>query len=239
VIKRVKNKSAFTLIEILIALTIFSLALVLVTGIFSSVLGNQSLISASSKVSRESQRIMRQINDDIISASKTGSVTKNNGGYYSQFVEGLLFLDKNMKIVDPNDLCRLIVSEANLLDSCLADALVLFSDDGIKVYRFKPFANEGTIGDIEYAFLANANQLQVNNSNIVTTNFSFRKLNSEDTEISVLKFWGFGCYKPDCRLSPFSQIFLRVQTKNFDKVSPNKRSVFTLKTRVNKRSYNQ
>lgn len=238
-----KNKSAFTLIEILIAMAIFSFALVLVTGIFSSVLGNQTLISTSSEVSRENQRIMRQISDDAIGATKTGRVVKLNGS--SNPVEGFLFIDENMKIIDSARLCKTypgavfdeLDEEGPAISCTLANGLVLFSDQGIKIYRFSPFSGS-EFGDIEYAFAAGASDLSVSNSNSITTNFSFKKLNSDDTEVRKLKFWGFGCYLNSCELHPFAQIYLGMQTKDYNKLSANKRFAFGLKTRISKRSYN-
>lgn len=238
-----KNKKAFTLIEILIALTIFSFTMVMIAGIFSSVLGNQSLIKTSSNLSREAQKIMRQITDDAIDATKKGKIISSTGA--SNPVEGFLFFDSGMKIISSGDLCKASYSQ-NLAERdaigqsvpCVfADGIAFFTNNGIKAYRFKAFSGS-QYGDIEYAFVPNSFDLTVNNSNTISTAMDFNKLNSQKTEVGRLKFWGFGCYSNNCDQSPYSQIFLTLQTRNYDNLSSEQRSYFNLKTRISKRSYN-
>jgi hypothetical protein len=153
-----------------------------------------------------------------------------------------------MNTVDPTRLCNIypgaVIDEIQDGDppiSCvLANGLVLFSDQGIKIYRFKPFSGS-EYGDIEYAFASNTNNLIVYNSgsiNINSMNLSFKRLNSENTEVKKLKFWGFGCYSNNWGLHPFAQIYLVLQTKDYNKLASSKRFSFALKTRISKRSYN-
>jgi prepilin-type N-terminal cleavage/methylation domain-containing protein len=237
------NKPAFTLIEILIALAIFSFALVIVTGIFSSILGNQTLISTSSEVSRENQRIMRQISDDVISATKTGRVVRPNGS--STPAEGFLFLDGDMRIIDASRLCHDYPgSSTDELEGpepttfcTLARGLVLFSDEGIKIYRYRAFSGS-EFGDIEHASVLGSSDLNVSNAGYLNMTLPFRRLNSPDTEVKKLRFWGFGCYADDCSLHPFVQVYFALQTKDYDKLSVNKRFIFGLKTTISKRTYN-
>jgi len=61
-----KTKKAFSLIELLVAVTIFAMALVIAFGAFTLTLGNQSFVQANADVNTEGDRIMRQISDDII-----------------------------------------------------------------------------------------------------------------------------------------------------------------------------
>lgn len=241
-----EKRSAFTLIEILIALAIFSFALVIVTGIFSSVLGNQTLISSNSEVSRDSQRIMKQMTDDIKDANTIGAVKKPNGSYYSKTIEGFLFIDANKKIMESNTLRRFLASgnleelNSSELDlNGVAAGIALFSNKGIKIYFFNRSEENEQVGDIEYAFIPSVSELEVNNSNIINVDFDSikSKLNSDQTEVDALVFWGFGCYQSDCNLSPYAQIVLTIRTKNYDQTSPNKRSIFGLKTRISKRTY--
>lgn len=247
--KILRKKPAFTLIEILIALAIFSFALVLVAGIFSSILGNQTLISASSEVTREGQRIMKQMTDDIRDANSLGSVVRINGSYYSRNIEGFLFLDENMKIMDSSELRRYLgsrnleeISQDEATLNGVAFGMVLFSKSGIKIYYFDRSDDNQQVGDVMYAFVSNVTEVRVDNSNKITnqqggTNINFVKLNSDKTEVDALIFWGFGCYQNNCDLAPFSQMVFTIRTKDYDQSSSNKRSTFGMKTRVSKRSY--
>jgi prepilin-type N-terminal cleavage/methylation domain-containing protein len=246
--KSVKNKPAFTLIEILIALAIFSFVLVLVTSIFSSVLGNQTLISASSVVNRESQRIMRQINDDIIEATGRGEIVYNhNNQVYSDYVEGIIFFDADFRIIEPEDLPQYIDNEdtdekkINQAGS-VADGIALFSGSEITVYRFKAKTLPSVdidgfkIGNIEQAVIK-GNKLTIDNNKKIITLMDFKELNSDKTEIKLLKFWGSACHNVNCPISPIVKISMRLQTKDYNSSSPNKRLTFGLKSTVSKRTY--
>jgi prepilin-type N-terminal cleavage/methylation domain-containing protein len=245
--KSVKNKPAFTLIEILVALAIFSFALVLVTGIFSSILGNQTLISASSEVNRESQRIMRQINDDIIDATGKGKIVNFNDTIYRESVEGFLFFDSERRIIEPENLPSYIdgedTDEKKINDAPnIADGVALFSGSKITVYRFIAQTTPSStidgfkIGNIEQAVIE-GNQLKIDSSKKITTPMVFKQLNSDKTEIKLLKFWGSACYDVDCSISPIVKISMRLQTKGYNSSSPNKRLTFGLKSTISKRSY--
>jgi len=248
-----KNKKAFTLIEVLIALTIFSFAMVICSGIFSMIIGNQSLISVNSEVNRETQRIMRQISDDTVNATKIGKTTSDNPEYSYDNIEGIAFLTANNKIVLPGDGC---VNDSPVTN-CNFRGIVLFGNDGAsdntKIYRFVP--TEGGIGDIWYCTKSGLTLTLTSDGRVDSTSCpGFKRLNNNKVEIDLRNpinypsnpnypmgsgFLGHACYSSaaSCNVAPFVKIFLTVQTKGYNTLSADRRAKLLLRTLVSSRNY--
>lgn len=75
-------KKAFTLLEILIATTIFSSVMIMTTGVVGQSTGYQAKLHANRGVYEESRRITEQISDDLRAANASGEIDfddDNNG----------------------------------------------------------------------------------------------------------------------------------------------------------------
>ena len=220
------RKKSFTLIEILIALVIFSFAIVISSGIFSMILGNQSLISASSEANKEAQRIMRQISDDVANATGSGNVhIHGQSGNIFSGVRGILLLDNQGGVSTPPNDCLINPGNTN----CLAAGLVLFGKDNLKIYR--------KVGDtIQYA-LAASTTLELDSNGKLSNVYNFQPLDNDKVEIALLEFSGQVCYSSDCKVAPFVKINFVVQTENYSAKAAGRRANVHLQTQVSSRSY--
>ena len=225
-------KPGFTLIEILIALVIFSLVMVISSGIFSTIIGNQGLISTNSQTSQEAQRIIRQISDDIVSADGVGVAHKPAGDVYTG-IKGLLFFGQNDKIISADKICLAAdIPDSNCFE---AQTIVLFAKDNLKIYRFVPSIGNPLIGDIEYTS-SPGTILKLNAAGDL--DYSLSKLNNDKVEISAFKIWGAECYQgASCKNSPFAKINLEVRTVDYPAKAAGKRAKINLSTTVSGRSH--
>ncbi|MCX6812157.1 MAG: prepilin-type N-terminal cleavage/methylation domain-containing protein [Candidatus Berkelbacteria bacterium] len=220
-----KSKKAFTLIEILISLTIFSFAMVIAAGIFSGVIGNQSFAAVNSTVNDEGQRIIRQFSDDAVAATGVG-VVQQPGVATNQYssVKGFLFFDPNSNIIDFPASCF------STGGNCTAAGVVMFGKNNLKIYRF---SGKGII----YAS-DSSDTLWLDSFNHISQDYIFSQLNSAKTEISQLEFSGADCYNQNsCQISPIVNVLITIQTKGYDLKFSDRRAKFQLKTRVALRNY--
>ncbi len=218
------RKKSFTLIEILIALVIFSFAIVISSGIFSMILGNQSLISASSEANKEADRILRQISDDVVNATGNGNASKNGNPYLAN-IRGIAFLNSGDKIIKLPNSCLANPPQGN----CLASGLVLFGKDNLKIYR--------KVGDtIQYASAASTT-LELDSNGKLSNVYNFQPLDNDKVEIALLEFSGQVCYSSDCKVAPFVKINFAVQTENYSAKAAGRRAKVQLQTQVSSRSY--
>ncbi len=222
VLKNMKSKKAFTLIEILVAVAIFSTAMIIATGIFSNVIGSQSLVTASSTVNNEAQRILRQISDDTVNAIGTGTTNIPAGTAGSDIqAKGILFLKDDGSIASAAD---------------IPTGVVLFSSAGLKIYRIKN-------NNIEYTADTTSNKLRFNSLasppkvDERPSGYNFLRLNSSNVEISTLNLSGFFCYNSSCLQAPYLKIDMTIQTKNYSSQAARHRAKIQLRTMVTGRSY--
>lgn len=210
-----RQARAFSLIELLLAVTIFALALVIAFGAFTLTLGNQSFIQANSEVNTEGDRIIRQLSDDIINANGTGSAS---GATNYTDIKGILMFDADGYVKDAS-----ISSSAKFL--------VLYYKDSLKIY----FQNDDKI--MLYSQSGTSLPLAANQLKIDSILVSSSPVNDSKTESSELIFSGLSCYKTNgvavgCSQQPFVTIGFGIRTKNYDSKPPAKRAKFLLRTRV-------
>lgn len=224
-----KLKKAFTLIEILIAVAIFSTAMIISSGIFSNIIGNQSLVTVSSSVNLESQRIIRQISDDTVNATSTGTTSYNKCA-----PKGILFLKDN-SIASPTALPIDCVATASSVSGF--NGIVLFSPTGIKIYRFNS-ANK----TIEYGI----NTSDPKSQNLlfdtsvppkISSVYKFSTLGNSDVEIVSSSFSGIYCYNSSCSQVPYVKIDMTTETAGYATKAARHRAKLELRTMITGRSY--
>ena len=216
-------KKAFTLIEVLVSVAIFSFALVISSGVFSQVLGNQSYMRVNAEVNKESSRITRQISDDVVNAIGVGSVSgSGNTAVNGWTPHGILFISGGV-VKTPNNNC-LIVGSAN----CQFDGFVLFGKDNLKIYRLHD-------NNIEYSS-SDSSELKLDTSSQISPEYQFNVINSDKVEISINELSGLACYNANCSSSPFVRFNISTRTKNFNNLAAKKRASLSIESLVSIRS---
>jgi prepilin-type N-terminal cleavage/methylation domain-containing protein len=224
--KKIKSQKAFTLIEILIALVIFSIAMVIASGVFSNILGSQSLVAVSTSVNNEGQRILRQISDDTINATSVGT-TNIPGGQTN--AKGILFLKSDGSVAK--------------LSTDIATGFVLFSPNGLKIYQY-----DASGKTIKYGVNKPTNQTAIlNQLQFVTTSvpptidlskYDFSTLNNPSVEISAFSLSGFFCYNSaGCSQQPYIKIDMVTETAGYATKAARHRASIELRTMITGRSY--
>lgn len=229
-----KTRKAFSLIELLVAATIFALALIIAFGAFTLTLGNQSFVQANSEVNIDGDRIIRQLSDDIVNASGYGEIIVNPLTKYDK-IKGFIFLgtdvDGNVTVAgsgipssDPASNICYMPGQGGCLT---ANTLALFykNPDQIKIYqwsvsdnnlRSKTFA--GSSISVQDIILSGADQINIQN---VVINF--------------FELTGATCTSVLCNQQPFVNINLDIRTRGYDSKAPAKRAKFIIQTRVESR----
>ena len=229
-----KSKAGFTLIEILIAVAIFSIAMVIAYGIFSNIVGSQSLVSVSSEANHEDQRILRQISDDTVNAVVTGSVATVNGAVITVDQnlkpQGILFLTATKAVATP---------AASCVPNCNFPGIALFTTSGIKIYFY-----DAASKTMQYAVNTKdptSDQLLLTNTTnpSLSPNYEFKTLNDNSVEVVSTSngFTGFVCYNSSCNQQPYIKLDLTVETKNYSNLSARHRALIELRTMITGRSY--
>lgn len=224
-----KNRKAFSLIELLVAAAIFSMALVIAFAVFTLTLGNQSFVQANSEVNTDGDRIIRQVSDDIINANGYGSVVGIDASHSYQKIKGFIFLDTDGTVVGsgiPDASSSICYYRGQPNCDSGVNTLILFykNPDQIKVYqwnqnnqlRLKIFPGSS----INTADIILASGDNINNINVKTNFFNLT---------------GATCTSVQCNQQPFVGIDLDVRTKQYDSKAPAKRSKFIIQTRVESR----
>lgn len=216
---RNQKRKSFTLIEILIATTIFAFAIVACFGILMLVLGNQSSINLNSEVNRETQRIARQISDDVTAATAItnddGSLkTKVNGvaakgiafaKYYGSESESGLRYEFVGTTADSPDFCYFNYSS----NPCpYQNLLILFTknssgEEVTKIYRYY---------DNNITYLAATDANDVNTTFLADNESKFIKLNSDNVDVIRFDLGGFACMAESCKQSPYVQLDMRIES---------------------------
>lgn len=219
------------MIELLIAATIFALALSIAFGAFTLTLGNQSFVQANSEVNTDGDRIIRQLSDDIINANGYGSIEGIDAGHSYQKIKGLIFLNAAGTIVGSGvpaagaeEICYYRAQE-----NCdrTVNALILFykNPEQIKIYQWNQDNSQLRLKIFPGA--------SIKTSNIVLSDSD--KINGSNVVVSLFNLTGATCTLTFCSQQPFVGIDLGVETKNYDKKAPAKRAKFLLQTRVESR----
>lgn len=223
-----KPKRGFTLIEILVAVTIFSFAMIVASSIFSNIVGSQSLVTVSSEVNQEGQRIARQISDDTVSATASGTINIDT----SISAKGILFLKADGSAEEPNTACI-----SKVVPSCYYPGIVLFTSSGLKIYQFHP---DKTIWYGISTVNPASNQLEFSASSpkkLDLSKYTFFQLNNKKVEIVSNGFSGISCYNSNCSQAPFIRIDMTTQTKDYGQKSARHRAKLELRTMISGRSY--
>lgn len=211
-----KSKSkGFTLVEILVATTIFALVMIITTGVVGQSASFSSKLHAQRQVQEDVGRIVDMITKDIRSANNVGQI----GGF--EFKNGLAILSCN----SDNSVCGPIFntepSGMDLEDPETNLVLVIFMNQKTKVYQLNK--NEKRI---YYGEGFNYLDALKNKSSISKLDYDY-----------ILKLGGFTPSDQNVDQMSYVTFEITAKSKNYDALEANQKAEFTICSTVTSRHY--
>jgi len=251
------NYRAFTLLETLIATSIFAIVMVLSTGIVAQSAGYQRKIEVTRKVSEESRRLAEMISADLRIANAEGTVKAKESGSYPAYTykNGVALLNCELSAgacsfrhyqddeTGNNGLDASAFSNS-IADDYQANTLVIFykksdSTTGYKIY----FAD----GGVAYYLSGDGNSVTLS-TNVVESFLYPTTIVTDSNKISSaanysigLKFGGFAPSSSAANIyQPYILYDLNVETAGYSTIKEvYDKSKAHLRSGVTVRSYNQ
>ena len=127
---------AFTLLEVLIATSIFAVVMVMTTGVIAQSTGYQTKTKVLRDVSEEAGRISDAISRDLKTASGSFSVT-DSSGTSRQFKNGLALTDATGKFITSSLTTPANISSSLDTTNYQASAVIINTKDSIRIYVSK------------------------------------------------------------------------------------------------------
>jgi len=232
-------KKAFTLIEILIASTIFAVIMLIVTSTFSWASLYNVRISESRDTSLNARKISEMISKDLRMANGSISV-KSSATKSDEVGEFSIYTCQN-----PNN-CSLnedIITTQDLDDLDKNDnyrnALLILQKDQQKAIFYREVKDEFFLTRQEINLPETTSEININQEFKYKSTDLSQVINSKNIDV-IAKFAGYTpTAKSDKRKAqPFVKMKLIFQTDNYDTQPPMYRSKMEINTSVTSRSYN-
>ncbi len=239
-------KKGFTLLEILIASTIFAMVMLFAVGAFGMGSNYSGKMKEMRKVNEGSRRLADMITSDIRSANAPGEITYAGADPMNpvvlSFKNGIALAICNQNKCDPDQ--NVSPTNTNIVSSSnnLSNAIIIFNKDRVKVYcahkstssnRFKLYYKELSAGPID---LTDPSTIFPDN-NVIN-----KSISDNDTEIKLF-FNGFAPDDIHANLQPYINFFIEIRTASdsllFDQMPVYKRHSTEIKSTVTSRSFNQ
>lgn len=221
---------AFTLLEILVASSIFAIVMVLAVGIIGQVSIYQGKLKAIQNVSKESRKLANQITEDVRSANSPITVTSVNSEVSDEnkFKNGLALYN----CLNTNS-CSAVNHDSPYYNGFLsgtannANVLIAANDKNYKIYW------SSSDGQLYYA------------KNNYTTTIALSEILSEISDKNIatnfvsINLAGF-CPNDGASstFQPYVDFYITVKTKNYDTLSRNQRYQTNIRSMATSRSYN-
>lgn len=224
------GKSAFTLIEILIASAIFATIMVMTAGIISQSSTYQEKIKAMRETADDTRKLADAITGNVRSAKGETTVRFENNDYSSGVI--MLFCDTKV--------CKAVNNTT--AESGAANTLVTFSKDSYKViYAF----GDPNVNARVYALSSAAGAtpavsipgLLNNAAGFVSTMTAADKLTTRSGYASSLVLNGFAPFDGKWNSQPYVKFTLVSKTPNYDSAPVTRRAIITLQSSVALRNY--
>jgi len=247
--KSTKKLKAFTLIEILIATGIFSVVMVMTSGVISQSSGYQSKLQASRAVSEESRKIADAVSRDLrladgnleikLNSSDASVATFKSGVVLFQCASSCKYIDSATATAPDNVPQNLSENPANYK----ANALIVFSGDKYIFYHsVGGFIYSRTMAKAEIASWSDATgALRIHNASAksifsLMVNTDPFKVSSADMTNS-LGFIGYTAADNATSIQSYVGYYIHTQTADYDNLAPFRRSETYIRSMITVRNY--
>lgn len=229
------TKRAFTLIEILVASSIFAVVLILVTATVAETSTYRKKLTEMRTTLQASRTLADQITTDVRSANGAIKITDEDN-VSRDYKNGLALLKYDsgaLSFID--DYSTRIVDDGKALSdpvnkNIVANVLVLSSSESVKVY----LAASDTYKIYYKSFPASAALTAVDITGIVE---EANVISPSSTETFV-HFGGYSGDDTDIKMQSYVSFFIYSRTKNYTTVDPRRRAEARIRSSITSRSYN-
>ena len=244
------NRKAFTLMEILIAASIFAIVMVIATGVLGQSSSFRGKIQAMRDTSEDAKKISDMITRDARGAGYPARLTLTLAGVPTSFdfKSGIIMIEKNAT-GDVNSLacygtpCLNSYPSYTLGIGTSGGAVLILADkDNYKIYHYN-YANPAYPPSFSMYYKtiprlnASGAVIALTTSDFTAPDSTFTKINSDNTDI---RFSANG-FAPDdtstTKQQPFIRFSLTAETKGYTSKPKNSRAQITIQSAVTARSF--
>lgn len=241
---QINRLKAFTLLELLIAASIFAIIMLLIVGILARTSLYQSKISAMRSVSEETRRLADQITRDVRAANGlvTIKVNSTDTAPFPTYKNGIALFDCTSPTPPTSPTCSrkdystpFSTSTGFFADPTIinANTLVLVSNGQYQIYRY--YIRSGITSKIYYKTGAVVNPLTLGGAGGIVEGLSEVISNNE----TIINFAGFGPVDATTTVrQPYVEFYITSQTLGYAPANPGSGYKTELRSMVTGRSYN-
>lgn len=239
-----RKARAFTLMEVLIAASIFAIVMVITTGVLGQSSSFRTQIKASRETSEDVKKISDMITRDVKKAKYSIKANAKSNSLPFESNRGIMLAKLNLSISSIDGIIIRHSSSpfdeyptSDMIDSNYADVLVIADEKDYLIYvnynnniYYKSIPRLKEDGDVV--------SIAKDHVSGVETETSFTKINNQNTAIT-LRMAGFAPENVGSNKSqPYVQFYLQSETKGYDSLSPRNRAKTEIRSSVTVRNYN-
>ncbi len=245
-------RKGFTLIEILIASTIFAVIMLIVTGTFTWASSYNGKLKEMRDTSLSARKAMDIISRDVRQANGKATLKKGLSRYemseiaFIQFTAADSFVSPTINSNPDGYFPSWLKynSSSGILPTNLQNGIVIIQESKKKIiiYRNIPADNPNSNYDLFRYEGDIQSEIDITTLNPYSTdrtapNSGWAMLNNPATSLRI-EFAGYGAGEDVKTQQPYTQVALRAQSWNYSTLSPAYRAQFDLKTTIETRDYN-
>ncbi len=234
--------TGFTLMEVLIASTIFAAVMIMATAVFAQSSAFRTKLAEMRRTSEDARMLADQITRDVRSANSPARINLGGSAGIKDFRNGIALVKYNSSTDNWSFVCNGEMNQpadpfaSTFIPSYIANALVLAADDkyivyysnGNSIYRNDQIARVNGSGTIVTLTAANIAGVQTDS----------KKISNPDDEAYI----NFSGIADDDTIANKQQsivfFYIITQTKNYANLKPGLRHKAVIESGVSSRSYN-
>lgn len=236
------KQRGFTLIEILVATAIFATVMIIVVATFSWAAGYNNRLKETRRVGQEVRSAMDDMTKNIRLANGSGKLILSSStadigeitllNCSKTATSTCVLVGQNNPIRYKNDLTSADPSN----DAPVSNAILILQQNNKKAILYRQIPTSGVNYELSRAEQDVASWPA--SINLITINSQAVSLHPEDKMSMQLWSGGYGSTKASKNQQSYAEIYLIGKTFDYDKLQPNLRSRFHLRTMIETRDYN-
>jgi prepilin-type N-terminal cleavage/methylation domain-containing protein len=226
-----KKLKGFTLMEVLVSAVIFSVVMVITTGVIAQGSTYGTKIKAMRETSEETRRLADMITRDVRSANVATRVMSGDvisGITYHNYKNGIVLFNCTIPISS----CSIVGNLSPIASTTPANTLLISTKNSCKVYR-------NNVKSDGRNYVESLTMILSSGECTLPLGSSYTEISSPNNDTKI-DFSGFAPEDTSViKQQPYIQFMITSKTKGFDTLSPTQRAQAELRGMVTGRSFNQ